>query len=321
MRLHSTRPSDSFLRLRERLEQAPARPDDLAAARREFDDWAAARPLPATVTAIPAPSPFVAPTEWLVPHSPRPGLRLLYVHGGGFRVGSVLTGRPIAAALAGLTDIPVLNLHYRLAPEYPFPAALSDVYRAYEALCASPHPARVAVIGDSAGANLVLSTMLWARAVGLPLPAAGYLISPAVDLSESADAISSESRDPMLDTGMLRQMRADYLQGTYKAEDPLVSPIWSNLTGLPPMLIQSGAAELLAPSIRVLASRLHAAGTTVHTEEWAHMFHVWPLYAGEFPEADAALTTAAEWLLSVLLASPAGPHDAAATARAETHGR
>lgn len=294
-------PSAEFTVLREGLERTVSdRPRDLQSVRAEYEAWAASRPLPDGIRIVAAAAPFITPSEWLTMSTERldgrDGAALLFVHGGGFRVGSVGTGRPLAAWLVAACGVPAINAHYRLAPEYPFPAGLSDVCAAYVALCAV-NPGGVIVVGESAGGGLLLSMMLWARDAGLPLPQAGYLISPAVDLSAVA---AGTARDPMLDATMLRQMREDYLSPPDAIDDPLISPVHAELGGLPPLLIQFGGAECLAPSIRLLVERLHAADCPVQVEEWPEMFHGWPAFAGDLPEAADALESAARFIRCVL---------------------
>jgi monooxygenase len=234
------------------------------------------------------------------PSTPPPPLpTLMYIHGGGFVGGSPLTHRPITAGLA-LRGFRVFAPDYRLAPEYPFPAPLDDVVAAWRALRAlhdtdSPGQ-RLDVAGDSAGGNLALSLMLVLREAGERLPDAAALFSPSTDLTGASPSIEGNTgRDPMLHGPSLDHLGKAYLGLAGDATNPLVSPIFADLAGLPPLLIHVGAEEVLRDDALRLAEKARGAGVRVETVVWPVVPHVWQLVA-KLPETRRSLDRAAEFL-------------------------
>jgi acetyl esterase/lipase len=210
---------------------------------------------------------------------------LLYVHGGGFVAGSCLSSRSVAARLAEACELPVLTLNYRLAPEHPFPAAIEDVTAAYHWLLTSgTQPYEVAMVGDSAGGNLVLATLLTRRDLGEPLPAAVVLLSPWVDLAATgASFLGQAEADPYLTPRFMQAAARRYL-GTVDPQTSPASPLYGDLGGLPPLLIQVGTDEIFLDDSLRLAQRIHTAGGTVALEIWEGMWHVWHYFAALIPE-------------------------------------
>lgn len=229
------------------------------------------------------------PTEVLAPSGPFGPHRVLYLHGGGYLVGSAASHRPLLAGLAHATGSPVLAPEYRLAPEHPFPAALDDALAAWHALRAAGFPAgRIAVAGDSAGGGLAMSLLLRLRAEGADLPGALGLISPWLDLTCTADALSrNAASDAMLDPSWLAHAVADYAPG--HAGTPELCPLDADLSGLPPLHVIAGADEVLVDDADALVERARAAGTPVSYERTARMWHAYPTLAGLLAEADDAL--------------------------------
>jgi monoterpene epsilon-lactone hydrolase len=224
---------------------------------------------------------------------------LLYLHGGGYVLGSARTHRSITGRLALLSGSVVHVPDYRLAPEHPYPAALDDALACYRALLAQGcTPGGIVVAGDSAGGGLALALVLKLRALGLPQPAGLALISPWVDLA--CKCLSAIDGDVLLSAAWLRADAAAYL-GKCSADDPLASPIHADLRDLPRVFIQSAQREILMEDARRLAAALSAAGVPVQHEVCEHMWHDFQLYAGQVPEATDAVRR-----LAVLVAAWSG---------------
>ncbi|MFJ5228557.1 alpha/beta hydrolase [Kitasatospora sp. NPDC088391] len=223
--------------------------------------------------------------------------RLLYLHGGGYVVGSPDTHAGLAGELARRAGLDAVSPDYRLAPEHVFPAAVDDGLAAYrELLETGVDPRSLVLAGDSAGGGLVLATLLAARAAGLPQPAAAALFSPWVDLTLGGGSLRGKAdADPIFAEEDLRAYAAHYL-GDADPEDPLASPALADLTGLPPLLIQVGANELLLDDAVRLAARAGADDVDVTLEIGGNLPHVFQHHYGRLPEADAALDRAAGFL-------------------------
>ncbi len=204
---------------------------------------------------------------------------LLYLHGGGYVVGSAHGYRGLAARLGRAAGVVAHAIDYRLAPENPMPAAVDDAVAAYKALVASGiAPSRIVIAGDSAGGGLTLATLVALRDAGEPLPAAGFLISPWADLDgDGASMKSKAAEDPSLTEQALHNCAAHYA-GT-DTRNPVASPIHADLSGLPPLLIQVGSAEILYDDAIRVARAAGAVGTKVTLEVWPKMIHVWHAFA------------------------------------------
>ena len=219
-----------------------------------------------------------------------PERTLLYLHGGGYVMGSPLTHRKLAGELSRAAAARVVLPDYPLAPEHPFPAAIDAVTALYRALLdAGSSPARLSIGGDSAGGGLTAALLINLRDLALPLPAAGVLVSPWLDLvrADGFDPALVEG-DPILTPYDMDRIRAWYL-GDADPAQPLASPVLADLTGLPPLLIQVGGAEIIVGDSRELARRAQSAGVKVELEVWPDMFHVWHAFAGRVPEATDAV--------------------------------
>jgi acetyl esterase/lipase len=237
---------------------------------------------------------------------------ILYAHGGGFVACSPRTHRGLAAELSGRTGMPVFLPCYRRSPRYRFPCAVDDLLAAYKHLLAGDGIAakRIVLAGDSAGGHLVLSAMLAARDAGLPLPAAQVLLSPVVDLTlERAGARDRCSPDPLMNVASARRVVAFYTRDA-DPDDPRLSLLTADFAGLPPTLIQVGTTEMLLTDSRLLAQRLHQAGSAVTLEEWQGQVHVFQAHYRALPEAREALDRAARFIAShpglATAASPTG---------------
>jgi monoterpene epsilon-lactone hydrolase len=236
--------------------------------------------------------------EWIEPDGgSMPGRTLLYLHGGGYFFCSPETHRPITIALATRAEARVFSLDYRLAPEHPYPAAIEDAVAAYRALIAQGIPAQHIVIGgDSAGGGLTLATLLSLRAAGEALPAGAILFSPWTDLAGTGETLVSNDRsDVMFHGNGITAGAANYL-GSTPATDPLASPLYADLAGLPPLFLQASGAEVLLSDSTRLVEKARAAGVTVESEIWPRLPHVWQIFSPFVPEARAALAKAAEFL-------------------------
>lgn len=224
---------------------------------------------------------------------------VVYFHGGGYYGGSLSTHRGLAARLSLASDAPLLLVDYRLAPENPFPAAVEDATRAYRwALRQGLTPERLAMAGDSAGGGLAVAAMLDLKASGDPLPAAGVCLSPWLDLALTGESVESKaSVDPILRSSDLPFVARSYLC-TADPRTPTASPLYGDLAGLPPILIQVGTEEILLDDSRRFAGRAGEMGVQVQLEIWDEMFHVWQAYAGIFSEAQRAIEKIGEFLRS-----------------------
>jgi monoterpene epsilon-lactone hydrolase len=247
------------------------------------------------------------PAEWLIPAAGATGV-LLYLHGGAWTMGWYEPHRWLVSHLARATGRRALALDYRLAPEYPFPAPLEDCLAAYRWLLANgTRPEQIVIGGDSAGGNLTLTTMLALRDNGEPLPAAGVCLSPVTDLATEGQAPVSGG-DAGLPVGWAREQLRMYL-GDADPRQPLVSPFYADLRGLPPLLIQVGAEEYLAADARRFAARARTAGVDVTLQAYPGMWHVWQILVPFMPEASQAVEAIAAFAHAVEaggLASAAG---------------
>lgn len=229
------------------------------------------------------------PCEWVRAPGSRDDHVAIWMHGGGFSVGSCFTHRGMAGELARHANARVLTVDYRLSPEHVFPAALNDVNAVYAEIAKSAGISKIGVIGDSAGGALTLQCAIEARDNRIRMPEAIALFSPWLDLSCAGNSHSSHAiSDPMIHPDVLRMLAHDYL-GIHPADDPRASPLFANLTGLPPILLQTGSNEVLLDDTLGLDRRGRAAGVNVTLEIWAEMIHVFQAYGAFLPEAHAAL--------------------------------
>jgi len=235
--------------------------------------------------------------EWIAGSDAAHDKAVLYFHGGGFRLGSVSSHRELIARTAGASGCRVLAINYRLAPEYRFPAPLEDALAAYGwMLDQGLRPENIALAGDSAGGNLVLTTMLGLRERGLPLPAAGVLMSSWTDLAATGETyVSRADADPIHQRPMILALAKNYLGEGSDPHDPLASPLYADLTGLPPLLIQVGDRETVLADSTMFADKARAAGVDVELQVWDGMIHVFQMFA-ELPEAHRAIASIAEFL-------------------------
>jgi epsilon-lactone hydrolase len=220
------------------------------------------------------------PAEWVAAPGCDPERAVLYLHGGGYVIGSINTHRRLAYDISAASGARVLVIDYRLAPEHPFPAAVEDAAKAWRWLLQQGFAAhRLAIAGDSAGGGLTLATLVNLRDQKLGLPACAVAISPWVDLEVVGNSITTRAaQDPMVQKDGLLWMAGLYLNGK-DAKTPLAAPLHADLKGLPPILIQVGTAETLLDDSTRIAEKLHAAGVDVRLAMWPNMLHVFPLFA------------------------------------------
>jgi monoterpene epsilon-lactone hydrolase len=237
--------------------------------------------------------------EWIVPPEAASDRVILYLHGGGFVMGSIATHRATVARIARASKARALAIDYRLAPEHQFPAAVDDSVAAYNWLLAQGYkPSKIVIAGDSAGGGLTLSTLLAIRDGKLPMPAAGVAISPWADLEGTgASHKTRAARDPMVGGANLRPMAKHYI-GEQNPKHPLASPIHADYHGIAPLLIQVGDAETLLDDSNRVAERAKADGVKVDLEVWDDMIHVWHAFAKILPEGQQAIDKIGKFVLA-----------------------
>lgn len=231
-----------------------------------------------------------------------PGRTVIHFHGGGYCLGSARLARTWAAHLSAKAGCRVVLPEYRLAPEHAYPAALDDARDAFKAVSADVAPASIVVSGDSAGAGLALSLALALRDAGETLPAGFILLSPWLDLSRDRRAVPElVRRDVLLSPRWLEACASAYADPSSRT-DPPVSPLLADHGGLPPLLVQAGTDDLLAPDAELLAASASAAGTDVTYTRWPRMWHNFALQPGLLAAADSALSQAA-WFVQTVTGS------------------
>ena len=279
------------------LKAQPLNPEQsIEQTRAGFEQMAAMMPVEADVKCEPVNAGGVK-SEWVTAPGADAGRAILYLHGGGYVIGSINTHRSLAGRLSRAAKARVLVIDYRLAPEHPHPAAVDDAVAAYRWMLAQGlKPNRIAVSGDSAGGGLTVATLVAIRDAKLPLPAAGAPISPWVDMEGIGDSMTSKAAaDPIVQKDGLLNMAKAYLGGK-DARTPLAAPLYADLSGLPPLLIQVGTAETLLDDASRLAERAKKAGVKVTYEPWENMIHVWHLFAPMLDEGKQAIDRIGEFV-------------------------
>jgi monoterpene epsilon-lactone hydrolase len=280
--------------LRERREQAP--PDiSFPESRAMFEQMVAAFPAPAGVSSKPVDAGGIA-AEWIAAEGADSERMIYWLHGGGYCIGSIDTHRALLGNISAASGARALAINYRLAPEDPFPAAVEDSVSAYLWLLSTGvDPVQVIIGGDSAGGGLAMATLVALREAGKLLPAGAVCISPWTDMTMSGESVVSKAEaDPMITAEGITRVRAAYV-GTADPRSPLASPIYADLSGLPPLLIQVGQNEVLLDDSTRMADRAKAAGVDVTLEVWPDMIHVWHFFAAALPEAQQAIERIGEW--------------------------
>ncbi len=268
----------------------------VAETRAGFEQLAALFPIDADVKCEPVNAGGVK-AEWVTAPGADAGRAILYLHGGGYVIGSINTHRSLASRISRAAKARALVIDYRLAPEHPFPAAVEDSVAAYRwMLSTGLNASRIAVAGDSAGGGLTVAALVAIRDAKLALPAAGACLSPWVDLEGLGDSMKSRAAvDPMVQKDGLVQMAAAYLAGK-DPRSPLAAPLYADLAGLRPLLIQVGTAETLFDDSTRLAERARKAGVKVTLEPWENMIHVFQVFAPMLEEGQQAIEKIGEFI-------------------------
>lgn len=254
--------------------------------------------------AMPAPEEFTSTagmvdgvrSQWITFPEAETDRVVYYLHGGGYVMGSPVSHRRMVALIARAAGVPVLFPDYRLAPEHAFPAAVEDAVTGYRWLLAQGFkPGKIAIAGDSAGGGLALATLVNLRDSGDPLPARGICISPWVDLTCSSETYATKAEsDPLITGDDIRAMADRYLNGR-DPKTPLASPLFADLNGLPPLLVQVGSEEVLLEDSLALDRQAKACGVDCTLEVWPEMIHVWHFFAAMLREGRDAIDRVGEF--------------------------
>jgi len=281
--------------LRAKLASRP-RSDDYRQRRRDFDVRSLEYGLASDVTVEPATANGVR-AEWTSTPQDTSDRALLYVHGGGYVIGSLDSHRHLVAEAGRAAGCWALALDYRLAPEHPFPAPVEDSVAGYRYLLARGiKPGRIAIAGDSAGGGLVVAALVAIREAGLPQPRCGWCISPWVDMEMTGETMTSKAAaDPMVQKEGVAEMARLYLNGA-DPRSPLAAPLYADLAGLAPLLIQVGAAETLLDDAIRLAKLAGTADVRVELQIWPEMVHVWHLFHPELNAGRQAIEAGAAFV-------------------------
>jgi acetyl esterase/lipase len=229
--------------------------------------------------------------EWLFPPSYNKDWVVIYLHGGAYIAGSPNTHRGLAARIGKTSESPVLFIDYSRAPENPFPAALDDVVKVYSWLIKQKevNPKKIVITGDSAGGGLTLSTLIKLREDGMSLPAAAVCLSPWTDLAITGESVEKKAKEEiMLTRNELIQSAKIYL-GDTDCKNPLASPLYADLKGLPPILLQTGSKEIILDDTTRFAKKAKEEGVEVISDIWPGLWHVFQIYGNLMPESKKAL--------------------------------
>ena len=227
---------------------------------------------------------------------------LLFFHGGGYCSGSIRSHRRMVSEAGRAAKVRTLAIAYRLAPEHPYPAALDDAHSAWRFLRqAGIAAAHIAIGGDSAGGGLTAALIDRLKAAGEELPGCAWLVSPWVDLTMSGSTITSKDAvDPLIHKAYLEELAGAYVPAAVNRTDPNVSPLFADLRGFPPCLIQIGSAETLLADATRFAAAAGAADVSVRLEIWPHMIHAWHLWNAQLEAGRRALASAGEFIRAYL---------------------
>jgi acetyl esterase/lipase len=282
--------------IREMLGSKP-RPTGWAARRQRLDEVGSIWPIADDVR-VEAVDLGGVPGEWSDVPGAEDSRVLLFFHGGGYCSGSIVSHRRMVTEAGRKAGCRTLAVDYRLAPEHPFPAALEDALKAWRFLREHGIAAGdIAVSGDSAGGGLTVALLENLRDAAMELPGCAWLVSPWTDLTLSGSTLASkEAVDPIIHEGYLRELVEAYLPEGMDPRDPRVSPLFANLSGLPPLLIQVGSEEALLADATRFASAAGAAQVAVTLEVWPHMIHAWPLWNARLEAGREALAHAGAFI-------------------------
>lgn len=291
---------DKILKIFERqnTSSGSGKQPSLKQSREVLDENGAKFKVPADVTLEPVSADGVD-AEFLTAPGSDPEKVVLYLHGGGYAIGSIKSHRYLMQNISRASGARTLGINYALAPENPFPAAIEDAAGAYRWLLKQGFkPKNIAIAGDSAGGGLTLATLLYLRDAGDPLPAAGVGISPWTDMTCSADSYTTRlAIDPMVLGNGLQKM-ADFYVGDADKKNPLASPVFADMTGMPPLLIHVGGREVLYDDAITVYGNAKKAGVDVELLDEPEMFHVWHAFAPMLDEAQQAVDKIGVYLRS-----------------------
>ena len=237
------------------------------------------------------------PAMWVTPDGASTDRAIMYLHGGGYVIGTMHSHAHMVAHIAKAAGVRALNVDYRLAPEYPHPAAVEDAVKAYRWLLDQGiSNDKIVVSGDSAGGGLTVATLLAIRDQKLPRPAAGVPLSPWIDLEGTGDSMTANAHlDLIVDAAGLKTMADMFLNGQ-SPRDPLAAPLYADYVGVAPLYIQVGDEETLLDASARLAEQATAAGVEVRIDVFPEMQHVFQMSAGNLPEADEAIQRIGEYV-------------------------
>ncbi len=286
--------------LRQKLA-ARERASEIGQRRSDFDQIAQAYPIAADVKVETASANGV-PAEWTTAPDARDDAAVLYLHGGGYVIGSLQSHRHLTAEIGRAARARTLALHYRLAPEHPFPAPVEDAVAGYRFLLAQGlRPGRIAIAGDSAGGGLTVAALVAIRDAGLAQPCCGWCISPWVDMEGIGESMTGiAERDPMVQKDTLLELSRHYL-GAADPRAPLAAPIYADLAGIAPLFIQVGAAETLFDDAIRLARAAGAADVRVDLQVWPEMVHVWHLFHPDLKAGRRAIEAGGAFIRSMMM--------------------
>ncbi len=276
------------------------RSDDIGQRRRDIDARGLQCKLAADVKVEPVNANGVK-AEWSGTPDADTSKVVLFLHGGGYVIGSLDSHRHLVAEIGRAARARTLAIDYRLAPEHPFPAAVDDTMAAYRFLLANGvQPSAITIAGDSAGGGLVVAAMIAIRDAGLPQPACGWPISPWIDMEAIGESMTSKAAtDPTVQKAGIRDMAKLYLNGA-DPRSPLAAPIYADLRGLAPLLIQVGAAETLLDDAIRLAQVAGAADVAVDLQIWPEMIHVWHVYYPELAAGRRAIAAGGDFARAMM---------------------
>lgn len=248
------------------------------------------------------------PAMWFTPEGYSKSKTILYLHGGGYVMGSVNTHRALIARIARASNCKAIGVDYRKAPENPFPAAIEDALAVYKQLLEDGYE-NIVIMGDSAGGGLSLVLLQLIKKYKLPKASCAVLLSPWTDLTMSGDSIQSKKDvDPLIQPHLLDIFSKRYY-GNENPENPLISPLFADVKGFPPILIQVGGNETLLDDSTRMAQKLNKAGVKVKLDIFENMMHVWQYFGGLMPESNRAIEEIGEFVKSVKVSTNADKMD------------
>ena len=289
-------PSQDIFELRRMIAANPL-PTDLEALRLAADSDSERFPLDPDINVDRVSVATGVSAEWTWTETADRRRVVLYLHGGGYVFGSILSHRHLVAEIGRASGSRTLAIDYRLSPENPFPAAVDDALASYRFLLDEGiEPRHIALAGDSAGGGLVVATLVAIKEAGLPQPACGWVISPWVDMEASGETfVSRADTDPMVKREIIVNFAQAYLNGA-DPRSPFASPIYADLRGIAPLLIHVGASEVLLDDALKLARTAGAADVSVRLEIWPEMVHIWHVFHRILGDGRKAVQTGAKFL-------------------------